>query len=290
MTNDRIVAALKPAVLDELPQGDMDARIAAIVSSPRPARATRTRRASLRPLPLAMTGIMAVLAAGGAVVVAAGVIGSAHRSAHRVTSVPPAPPRVQAAALSFTRHGGYLTVQVKDPVADPARYKKEFAARGLNVDLTLRPVARRKAGTVVFLEDDGDGKVQTILARGRCGTVTCGVGVRIPLKYRAYVRVIFGRTARPGEFYDTGPGDTPGEGVGLSDVRGRTVADVLAEARRKHLSHIEYRYQPVGHERRGGEQPYPMGVPADKVKGDWRVYTALAGSHGEVIMFVHPAG
>ena len=77
--------------------------------------------------------------------------------------------------------------------------------------------------------------------------------------------------------------------MGLSDVRGRTVADVLAEARRKHLDHIEYRYQPVGHERRGGEQPYPMGVPADKVKGDWRVYEALAGEHGVIYMFVHPA-
>src|SRR3569833_2252090 len=152
MTNDRIVAALKPAVLDELPQGDMDARIAAIVSSPRPARATRTRRASLRPLPLAMTGIMAVLAAGGAVVVAAGVSGSAHRSAHRVTSVPPAPPRVQAAALSFTRHGGYLTVQVKDPVADPmtpaATTTAPPAARTAMIPVMASGSGRREARRV----------------------------------------------------------------------------------------------------------------------------------------------
>jgi hypothetical protein len=71
--------------------------------------------------------------------------------------------------------------------------------------------------------------------------------------------------------------------VGLSDVRGRTVADVLAEARRRHIGNIEYRY-----ENNGTDRPYPMGVPADKVKSGWYVHDAAAGSTGSVILFVGP--
>jgi hypothetical protein len=63
---------------------------------------------------------------------------------------------------------------------------------------------------------------------------------------------------------------------------------VLAEAKRKHIGDISYRYQPTSPDEQGDRQPYPMGVPADKVKGDWRVYDAVAGDGGEVIIFVHP--
>jgi hypothetical protein len=63
---------------------------------------------------------------------------------------------------------------------------------------------------------------------------------------------------------------------------------VLAEAKRKHISNISYRYQPTSPNEQGDRQPYPMGIPADKVKGDWRVYDAVAGTGDEVIMFVHP--
>jgi hypothetical protein len=191
---------------------------------------------------------------------------------------------VQAAALSFIHHGGYLTVKVKDPIADPARYKKEFAAHGLNVDLKLEPTSPRQTGSVIFEE----GPAKIITAPGHCGTKTCDIGIKIPLGYKGFVRVVFGRTALPGEHYDTGPGDTPGEGVGLSNVKNRTVADVLAEARRKHIGDISYRYQPTSPDEQGDRQPYPMGVPADKVKGDWRVYDAVAGTGDEVIIFVHP--
>ena len=276
MSNDRFVAALKPVALDEPPlHTDMDTRIAAIVGTPRAPRAARTRRPSRRPL--ALIGAGAVATAAAVVALAAG------RGGHDGTPTPPEPPRIQVAALSFTEKGGYLTVRVKDPVADPARYKKEFAAHGLDVELSLAPVSPKKAGTVVFLEDDGDGRVKTITAPGRCGTVTCGVGVRIPLRYKAHVKVVFGQAARQGQHYDIGPGDTPGEGVGLSDVRGRRVADVLAEARRRHIGGIEYRY-----EHNGTDRPYPMGVPADKVRSDWYVHNALAGTHGSVVLFVGP--
>jgi hypothetical protein len=290
MTKDRVVAALKPAVLDDLPEGDMDARIAAIVATP---RSTRARRGTVRwPLLVATGGVVAAAVAVTAAVVATGDSG---RPGSTVVPVPPnkvvpAPRRVQAAALSFARHSGYLTVKVKDPVADPARYKKEFAAHGLNVDLKLEPTSSRQVGTVIFEGGDGGGglEVKTVTAPGHCGTKTCDVGIKIPLAYKGFLRVVFGRTALPGEHYNTGPEDTPGEGVGLSNVKNRTVADVLAEAKRRHIGNIEYRYQPTSPDEQGDRQPYPMGIPADKVKGDWRVYDAVAGTGDEVIMFVHP--
>jgi hypothetical protein len=72
--------------------------------------------------------------------------------------------------------------------------------------------------------------------------------------------------------------------VGLSDVRGRTVADLLAKARRRHIGDIEYRY-----ENNGTDRPYPMGVPAGKVRSDWYVHDAAAGRPGSVILFVGPS-
>jgi hypothetical protein len=282
MTPDRVVAALKPAALEDRPEAGVDAAIAAIVATPRPVPATRgTAR---RPLWPAVAGGVAVAA------VAVTVVGvSTHGTGRPAVTAVPAPPKasnvpnVQAAALSFTRTGKYLTVKVKDPVADPARYEKEFAAHGLNVDLRLEPSSAREVGSVIFLEDDGGGRVKTITAPGHCGSKTCPVGIKIPLTYKAFVRVVFGRTARPGEHYNTGPGDTPGEGVGLSNVKNRTVADVLAEAKRRHIGGIEYRY-----EYHGSDKPYPYGVPADKVRSDWYVHDAVAGEGGQVILFVGP--
>jgi hypothetical protein len=276
MRKDQVVAALKPAVLDRLPEDDLDARLAAILATPR--TAARRRGAVRRPLLVVTGGV-----AAAALAVTAAAVVSTRDSGRRESTPPrtvvPAPRSVQAAALTFARHGGYLIVKVKDPVADPARYRKEFAARGLNVDLRLKPSSPREAGSVLFLEGD----VKIVTAPGHCGTRTCNVGIKIPPGHKGFVRVVFGRTARPGEHYDTGPGDTPGEGVGLSNVKNRTVADVLAEARRKHIGDISYRY-----EDHHTDRPYPNGVPADKVQGDWYVHDAVAGSNGEVIIFVGP--
>ena len=280
---DQLVTALKPVVLDHLPEDGMDARIAAIVATARPVPARRGL--VRRPLLVAAGGLAA------AAVAVTAVVGSTRDSGRPEGTVPPAPPRtvgpaprsVQAAALTFTRQGRYLTVKVKDPAADPARYKKEFAAHGLDVDLQLAPSSPREVGSPVFIEDDGGGGVKTVTAPGHCGTKTCPVGIRIPLGYKGFVRVVFGRTALPGEHYNTGPGDTPGEGVGLSDVKNRTVADVLAEAKRKHIGDISYRY-----EDHGSDKPYPNGVPADKVQSDWYVHDAVAGTGNEVIIFVGP--
>ncbi|MEU4230815.1 CU044_5270 family protein [Nonomuraea sp. NPDC026600] len=64
MTND-LVAALKPSALDEVTALDSDAKIAAIVATPRPAPAVRRHRAPRMPLLLAASVVVAVVAAVG---------------------------------------------------------------------------------------------------------------------------------------------------------------------------------------------------------------------------------
>jgi hypothetical protein len=193
------------------------------------------------------------------------------------------PLAANAAPLSITQQGGYLTVRVTNPNVDPARYRREFTAYGLDVDLRLQPVAPPDAGKVLFVEDDGPSAgVRTITTR-TCGTDACGVGVKIPLHYKWFVRVIFGRTPAPHGSYQTGTGVVL-DGVTVPDVRGTTVARARARLAAGHISSLSYRY-----EYRGSDQPYPDGVPTDKVQSGWYVHDyALSDTPGQLILFVGP--
>jgi len=262
-------------MVSPLTRADLAERIMATTAEEAP-HAVRPRRARAGRLLLSVAVV-------GATATAAVVALSSADPGQKIGPVQVGPPSAQAAPLSFKREGEYLIVTVQNPVADPARYQQEFAERGLNVRLSMAPSSPQKAGSLIFMEEDGTGGVDVITAEGACGPYACAVGVKIPVSYRGHLSVVFGRVALPGEQYDTGPGDVPGEGVGLSDVEGRTVADVLAEAARRNITRIEYRY-----EEDGSDQPYPNGIPADKVEQDWYVHNALAGSDGQVIMFVGP--
>ncbi|GAA1310656.1 hypothetical protein Psi02_39260 [Planotetraspora silvatica] len=267
VTDEEVSTMVSP-----LTRTDLAERIMATTVEEAPRRVSPRRRLLLG---VAVVGVTAA---------AAVVVTSSATPGQKVGPLQVGPPSAQAAALSFSRDGDYLIVKVKDPVADPARYRREFAARGLDVDLTLEPSSANRAGSVLMMGGDEEGNdVRMITAEGACGPYTCGVGVKIPVSFKGHFSVVFGRVALPGEHYNTGEGDVPGEGVGLSDVQGRTVADVLAEAARRDITRIEYRY-----EEDGSDQPYPNGIPADKVEQDWYVHNALAGSDGQVIIFVGP--
>ncbi|MEV0402764.1 hypothetical protein [Actinoallomurus sp. NPDC050550] len=194
------------------------------------------------------------------------------------------PVKVQLAALSFSTQGKYLVVKVKDPLADPARYRKEFAAHGMNIDLTLVPASPTIVGTVVMSE----GPLETITAPGRCrtgGGGACPVGVKIPLGYKEHAQVVFGRAARPGEHYNsTAPVDAPGEVMHGMTYRGRTVAEVVSMLKKRHVTVPEYRY--VGAD--GDNAPYRNGVPPEKVQPGWFVHDAVPWAQNQVLLFVGP--
>lgn len=286
--NDISIKSLNPITEEEAaamvsPQTKEDLAAHITMAAPEAARAARSpwRRRLLVSLPVAVaaTAAVVVLSSGG------GGVGTQ-----------PA----EASALSFQREGGYLVVKIEDPVADPARYRKEFAERGLNIDLRLQATAPGKAGKLLFLEDQYDpaGEIKTV--EGKCGATTCTVAVKVPVNYTKYASIVFGRAAGPGEMFETGDGDEPGAGIGIPGIQGRRVSDVVAVlAKRK--AKIEYRYVSPADDRRpppnsivrGREVrpkgPYPDGVvPADKVQPDWYVHDGLPGSTGQIILFVGP--
>ncbi|WP_329244338.1 hypothetical protein OG417_47625 [Actinoallomurus sp. NBC_01490] len=273
MNHDDLISSLATTTDDEV-AGMVSTRTRSelaehIMSTPvEPAPARRRRRGLVIGVPLA------VAAVGTAAVVVAATTG------------PPASPgrpplRAEPAVLTFSTQGKYLVVKVKDPLADPARYRREFAAHGMNIRLTLVPASPSVAGTVV--EADGGDGIQMISGKGKCfsGGGSCPVGVRIPIGFHGSASITFGRAARPGEQYtSTNSAFAPGEALHCVDIRGRTVDDALATLRRHKVT------APIFHYEEGGNGGQAHNVGRDKIPGTWYVTTADPWAPGQVMLWV----
>jgi hypothetical protein len=192
----------------------------------------------------------------------------------------PGPGDVQV--MSFTTHGGYIDVIVRNPLADPRRYAAEFAAHHLHITISLVPASPSVVGTVVWMSESSGSNLMPITAVGRCwtggGGNVCPVGVRVPLGYRGTANLVFGRAARPGEQYlSTGEVTAPGEAMHGLNFQGKTVAVVLAMLRARHVTVPQYRYMSA----RGSEG-------FTKVPGAWYVYDGVPWAPGQVLLFVGP--
>lgn len=201
----------------------------------------------------------------------------------KVGPVEVGPASAQAAALSFTRDGGYLDVIVRNPLAAPAVYRAEFAAHHLHITLTLVPASPSMVGTLVAMQGNDLQGLATITAKGRCwtggGGYVCPVGVKVPVGYRGTAQIIFGRAARPGEQYEsTGLVTASGEAMHGLAYRGRTVAAVLAMLRARRVTVPQYRSPGSG-----CELPHPIPV-------NWIVTDADPWAPGQVLLWVSPPG
>jgi len=181
--------------------------------------------------------VAAALALAGLVVTSAGKPGE------KVGPVSFGPASARAAVLSVTRHGGYLRVIVTNPLADAKQFRAEFARYGLDISLTLVPASPSLVGTLVFTESGPS--ITPITAVGRCysggGGSACPVGVEVPLGYKGYAQLTFGRAARPGERYETtAPANAPGEAMHGLNFAGKTVAQVLAMLAARHVTAAQY--------------------------------------------------
>ena len=252
-----------------------DLATAITAAPPGPARRAVRRRSPARRRALAGGLLAAGLAAAALIATSLG------RPGQHVGPVSVGPAAAQAQALSFTRHGGFIDVIVRDPLADPARYRAEFARYHLDITLRLVPVSPSIVGTVVYAgQSPGGGPLTPITARGRCleasGTSACPVGIKIPAGYRGSAQLVFGRAARPGEQYEsTASAFAPGEVLHGLSVRGLRVAQVLAMLRQRHVTVAWFDVQA------GGESANERRVP-----GSYFVSDANPWSPGEVQLFV----
>ncbi len=155
----------------------------------------------------------------------------------------------KADALTFTRHGHYINVIVRDPVADPKRYRAEFKAHGLNISLTMIPASPSLVGTVVYFGGGNAGRdfarIKVITAKGRCFTGgagnECPVGLRVPIGFRGDAQLAFGRAARRGERYESSTSATaPGEALHGLRISGKRVSAVLKMIAGRHVKVAEF--------------------------------------------------
>lgn len=261
-------------------RADLAARIMAT-----PPAATGQDRGVIRPAPAAwaagavtrrrwLAGLSTAAAAAAIVLVVFGV-----QPGHSAGHHPPHHPT--ARVLAFVRHGRYIDVLVRNPYADPSRYRAEFRAHGLNISLRLVPASPSIVGTVVYFE--GNTSLKVITKKGRCftggGGDICPIGFRVPVHYRGRAALVFGRPARPGERYEsTAPSTARGEALHGLRIAGRRVAAVLAMIRTRHVTVGVYHITT-----RGG-----LGKLVHHVPLSWVVYGADPWAPGQVMLWAGP--
>jgi hypothetical protein len=201
-----------------------------------------------------------------------------------------------AAALSFTTRGGFIEVIVRNPLADPTRYRAELAAHNIDIKLSLVPASPSIVGTVAAIVTDSRDKIRTITAVGKCwtggaGGATCPVGVRIPIGFHGSAEVAFGRAARPGERYQTTWDDAtaPGEALHGLRISGRPVAAVLSMLSARHVTAPQYRHTIPTGTTSEGTAGFTEALRPGQVPPTWHVYGATPWAPGEVLLWVGPS-
>ena len=152
--------------------------------------------------------LLIVIPVAAAFAVALLIVTSLFRPGEKVGPVPVGPAKARAAALSFARHGGYIDVIVRNPMASQARYSAEFAAHHMHITIKMIAASPSVVGTLVYESANPRSGITIIRSRHACytpggGWGRCIVGVRVPVGYHGHAAFVFGRPARPGEQYQT---------------------------------------------------------------------------------------
>jgi hypothetical protein len=250
---------------------DLGSQITSIPAASGPGR-PRIHRAAARRRLLIGVPVAAALA------IAALAVTSLASPSQKVGPVAVGPAKADAAVLSITRHGRYLEVIVRNPLADARKYRAEFARYGLDISLRLVPASPSLVGTLVYFA--GSPAIKPVSAVGKCWTGgagnVCPVGVRVPLDFNGHADLVFGRAARPGEPYETtGSPTAAGEAMHGLTYDGKTVAQVLAMLQRRHVTVQSYRVS---------TSPCFTAVRRS-VPGSWHVYSAVPWASGQVLLW-----
>jgi hypothetical protein len=209
------------------------------------------------------------------------------------------------AAVEIRREGEQYVARIKDPFAEYGRYTEAFHAVGLHVDLRPVPVSPGAVGKILGMmitSKERPGPPATVDPSGpRFGGVAltmrtvpegcrpghdshCYMEMRIPGGFTGEVFVRLGRQARQGEEYaNFDSAMAPGEmfdSVRLRD--GRAVGDILAEARRRHLTTVFSLIRTDA--KTGGLSFEPL--PAGQVGRGWIVWNAWQVKAGVIRLLV----
>lgn len=272
--------AVRP-VREETRRALLESIMTADAAPERWAAPAKRRRFRLVAMPLALAAGCAVAAASLGL-----LSGEEPGTGKPGTSVSPGgfDPR-PVAALTFTEKKDHIEVRINDPLADPKRYREEFAAHGMKIKLSTVPVSPSVVGTIV-MQDDGLGpdkrKISTI-GEGRCvtgggGDGKCVRGLRIPTGYGNDAEIVFGREARPGEtFSSTNSAFAPGEALHCLDVRGLTVEEAEKRVAERKVTVGMYHYD---------EDDYGHNVGREKIPSGWYVIDADPYAPGQVRLWV----
>ncbi|GAA2291988.1 hypothetical protein GCM10010149_44420 [Nonomuraea roseoviolacea subsp. roseoviolacea] len=191
------------------------------------------------------------------------------------------------AAVSIEKTDEYFSVNITDPTADRRRFEEAFRAVGLNVTVKVVPVAPSEVGKLIGpIVPDGftwHGSIGTQSIEP-CSSAFCAK-VWMPADFPGRVVFGVGRPAKPGEPYaDEAAVDPAGEEALSGYVsRGKTVADVRAELRRRGL---KTGYRLVWQYPDGGF--FDEAVPANRVKDHWTVASTRPHSSDTVDLYVTP--
>jgi hypothetical protein len=130
-------------------------------------------------------------------------------------------------------------VLIRDPLADPARYRAEFAQHHMDITLRLVPVSPSLVGTLVT-SYSGSGITAITAANCDSGAGKCPpAGLRIPVSFHGPATIEFGRAALPGEQYvQAGPATAAGEPLHGIRYVCQEVPAVVAMLRQRHTSAV----------------------------------------------------
>lgn len=222
---------------------------------------------------------LAFASMGAAIVVGAMTLGHA---GSRVGPVDLGPGNAQA--LSFTKVGRYIVVIVRNPLADPARYRADFAAHHLDIKLQMIPASPSLVGQLVSVGGTDLNQLKPISSdAAKCqtpGGAGCQIGVKVSTGYHGTADLAFARAAEPGEQYESaGSVTAPGEAMHGLHYKDLTVNAVLSLLNARHIAVPQYRRMDNGHSR---------SLRPRRVPGDWLVQSAVPWAPHQVLLFVTP--
>ncbi|MFI9557505.1 hypothetical protein [Nonomuraea endophytica] len=251
---DRMLRAIDPAPI--APQEGRGARelLEEIVATP-----VEVRRRWNWPVLLPLAAVIALVAVVG------------------VAFLPKKAPIAPSAALAFQRSGDDWIVTVTDLYVDPERYREEFRARGLDIELSFTPGSPSIVGGIVYMST-----TEIVSLTGTCAAdpTGCAISLRIPAKLSEKAAIVLARPAKPGEEYDSlGYVNAPGELLHCVAFENMTVGELREALAKRDGSITDFRVM-VGRESRK--------VAATQVPDSWFVHSALPHALGEVRIWVDP--